>query len=219
MELLPEDKLIQTSRVDHADWSYRPLLSFVMRRRYALAISLLPDQNVHRMLEVGYGSGIFMPELAKRCEQLYGIDVHPEADPVQARLLQCGVQAALSRQDAADTNFPDQFFDAIVSLSALEFIERIDDAATEFLRLLKPGGRVIAVMPAKSAVLDFALHAVTGESADRDYGNRRERVLPALLKHFRIKRKKSFFPIYNAYELAAETSSTFSCAAGTPSDR
>jgi ubiquinone/menaquinone biosynthesis C-methylase UbiE len=206
MRLLPRDELIQTSRVDHADWSYRPLLGFVMRRRYALALNLLPRQNVHRMLEVGYGSGIFMPELSKRCEELYGIDIHPEADAVQSRLEQCGVRARLSRQDAACTDFPDSFFDAIVSLSALEFIEQIDRAADEFARLLKPEGRLIAVMPTKSLLLDFALRALTGESAERDYGNRRERVLTALLKNFRIVRKRSFTPIYNAYDLAIATS-------------
>jgi ubiquinone/menaquinone biosynthesis C-methylase UbiE len=202
MKLLPQDQLVKTSRVDHAEWHYRPLLSFIVRRRFTLALSLLPPGRVHRMLEVGYGSGIFMPELAQRCEELYGIDIHSEAATVQARLEQCGVRATLSRQDAANTDFPDGFFDTIVSLSALEFIERMDEAAYAFARVLRPNGRLVAVMPAKSAFLDFALRAVTGEDAQRDYGDRRERVLPALLRYFRIERKRKFAPIYNAYEFA-----------------
>jgi ubiquinone/menaquinone biosynthesis C-methylase UbiE len=151
---------------------------------------------------VGYGSGIFMPELAERCEELYGIDVHDRAADVQARLTQCGVHATLSRQDAASMNFSDAFFDTIVALSTLEFIERIDDAASELARVLTPGGRLVAVMPGRSILLDLALRATTGESAQRDYGNRRERVLPALLKHFRVLRKKRFVPVYTAYEFA-----------------
>jgi len=201
MHLLPPKQLIRTSPVDHADWSYHPLLSFVMRRRYSLVLSLLPRGRVHRMLEVGFGSGVFMPELARHCEELYGIDVHAEVANVQSRLAECGVAAITSRQDAAQTDFPDNFFDAIVALSALEFIERIDDAAREFARILAPQGRLIAVMPGKSAFLDFALHAMTGESAQHDYGTRRERVLPELRNYFRVVRKKSFPPVYTAYEL------------------
>ncbi|MGZ3533397.1 MAG: class I SAM-dependent methyltransferase [Burkholderiales bacterium] len=203
MRLLPQSELVQTSRVDHADWNYRPVLAYVMRRRFALILSLLPRRAVHRMLEIGFGSGILMPELARRCRELYGIDVHSEVAEVQARLKRFGVPATLSRQDAANTNFPDAFFDAIVSVSALEFVEDIDDAAREFARLLAPDGKLVAVMPAKSALLDFALRAATGENAQRDYGDRRERVLPALLKYFRVLRVKRFVPIYTAYEFEA----------------
>jgi ubiquinone/menaquinone biosynthesis C-methylase UbiE len=202
MKLLPQDQLLHTSRVDHAEWNYRPLLSFIIRRRYTLALSLLPAESVRRMLEVGYGSGIFMPELALRCEELYGIDIHSEAATVQERLMQSGVRATLTRQDAATMDFPDGFFDRVVSVSALEFIERIDEAASAIARVLRPRGRLVAVMPSKSGFLDFALHVSTGEDAQRDYGDRRERVLPALLRHFCIERKRTFAPVYNAYEFA-----------------
>jgi SAM-dependent methyltransferase len=200
--LLPQEQLIRTGPVDHADWNYRPLLAFIMRRRFDLIRALLPRGRVPRMLEIGFGSGIFMPELALKCEELYGIDVHDEVAAVQSRLAQCGITALLSRQDAAHTRFSDGMFDAIVSISALEFIDHMNDAAREFARLLAPDGRLVAVMPGKSAVLDFALRTFTGEDAKRDYGDRRERVLPALLEHFRVVRKKSFPPIYAAYEFA-----------------
>lgn len=201
IELLPRDKLIQTGRVDHADWNYRPLLSLVMRRRFALIDGLLPAQPVQRLLEIGFGSGVFMPELSQRCRELYGIDVHGEVPAVQARLEQLAVHALLSQQDAAHTDFPDGFFDVVVSVSALEFIERIETAARELARIVARDGRLVAVMPQKSALVDFALHVATGENANRDYGSRRERVLPALLEHFRIVRRKNFVPIYAAYEL------------------
>lgn len=204
MKLLPENSLIRTSRVDHADWNYRPLLSYIMRRRFALILSLLPHSRVPRLLEIGFGSGIFLPELAQRCDELYGIDVHQEIDAVQTRVRQCGMDAALSRQSAASLNYPDAFFDIVVSVSTLEFIDDIDSAAKEVARVLTPQGRLVAVMPKKSALLDLALRAVTGENAERDYGDRRERVLPALLKHFVVSRTASFSLIYTAYEFAKE---------------
>lgn len=201
MRLLPKTQLIQTGPVDHADWNYRPGLAFVMRRRFALMLGLLPRHS-HRMLEIGFGSGVFMPELSQRCDELYGIDVHDETAAVQARLDASGVRAVLSRQSAAKTTFDDCFFDSIAAVSALEFIDDIEAAAAELARVLTPQGRLVAVMPGKSPLLDFALCVATGKSANDDYGDRRERVIPALQKHFRIVRTKSFPPVYRAYEFA-----------------
>jgi ubiquinone/menaquinone biosynthesis C-methylase UbiE len=201
VHLLPEKELVRTSRVDHADWNYRPLLSYVMRRRFALILDLLPKTRVPRLLEIGFGSGIFMPALMERSDRLYGIDVHSEVGEVESRLRRCGVNAELSQQSADSIAFPDSFFDAIVSVSTLEFINDIHAAAREIARILTPDGRVVVVMPNKSTLLDFALHAATGENAERDYEGRRERVLPALLEHFSIERKKTFVPIYAAYRL------------------
>jgi len=152
------------------------------------------------MLEIGFGSGIFLPELSRHCGVLYGIDVHDEVTTVQRRLREGGVQVNLSRQDAADMSFADGFFNAVVAVSALEFIEDIEPAASELARVLSPGGCVVAVMPGKSPLLDFLLHATTGEDAQSDYGNRRERVLPAMLANFEIRAKKRFMPIYTAYD-------------------
>ncbi|HZZ64319.1 MAG TPA: class I SAM-dependent methyltransferase [Candidatus Baltobacteraceae bacterium] len=203
MQLLPLNRLVRTSGIDHADWNYRPLLAYAARRRFALALSLLPKEPVSRLLEVGFGGGIFMPELARHCIDLYGIDIHGQVPAVREALSNVSVNANLYQRDAARTDFPDGFFDRIVLISALEFIGHVEDAAREFVRLLTPQGRVIAVMPAKSRLLDFSLRVMTGEDANRDYGQRRELALPAMLQWFRIRRTKSFAGIYKAYEFEA----------------
>lgn len=205
MQLLPKDHLIRTSDVDHADWNYTPVLSYVMRKRFQLVRELLPAARVDRLLEIGFGSGVFMPELASRCRELYGIDVHPNVEEVEKRLTGDGVKAALSQQDAAHIDFPDRFFDVIVSVSALEFIEDIDNAARHAARVLKSGGRLIGVTPVKSRLLDAILHAATGADPVKDYGDRRERVLPSLLRYFKTVRTRRFIPAYIAYELEPVT--------------
>lgn len=201
MELLPKEELVVTSGVDHADWNYDPLLSYLMRRRFALVRGLLPRERVHRLLEIGFGSGIFMPELARRCDELHGIDVHAHVDEVRAALERHGIYAALSQQDAAQMTFPDGYFDLIVCVSSLEFIEDIASAAREADRVLTRGGRIVGVVPAHSRFFDSILHALTGANPQEDYGDRRERVIPALLQHFRIARKARFGPVYTAYAL------------------
>jgi ubiquinone/menaquinone biosynthesis C-methylase UbiE len=201
MRLLPESELIQTSGVDHADWNYRPLLGFAMRRRFALVRALLP-QHCRRMLEIGFGSGVFMPDLVLRCDELYGIDIHSQVERVQAVLSTAGIHARLLREDAADMSFPDNFFDVIVAVSALEFIQNIDAAAQQIARVLTPGGRVVFVMPAKSPILDSLLHVLTGANPREDYADRRERTLPAMSRYFTIDQKLTFGPVYAAYALA-----------------
>lgn len=47
------------------------------------------------MLEVGYGSGIFMPTLAARCDELHGIDIHARNQQVAERVRWHGVRASL----------------------------------------------------------------------------------------------------------------------------
>lgn len=201
MELLSKERLICTGPVDHADWNYKPLLAYISRRRFALVEALLDGVHAQRMLEIGFGSGVFMPELSTRTDELYGIDVHDEVAKVERHLAEQGVQAQLSRQSATNMMFEDRYFDAAVAVSSLEFIENFENAAREIARILSDNGRLIAVMPAKSKLLDFTLRTVTGEDAERDYGGRRERVLPTLRRHFTVVRTKQFFPVYTAYEL------------------
>ena len=142
-----------------------------------------------------------MPELSKRTDELYGIDVHDSVANVEQELLEQGVRAQLSRQSATNTIFENGYFDVAVAVSSLEFIENFSNASREIARILSHDGRLIAVMPAKSALLDFALCKLTGQDAGRDYAGRRELVLPALQKDFRVHRIKRFFPVYTAYEL------------------
>jgi ubiquinone/menaquinone biosynthesis C-methylase UbiE len=201
MNLLPKEALISTSAVDHADWNYSPVLAYVMRRRFALIRALLPREHMGRLLEIGFGSGVFMPELSTRCGELYGIDIHPFVEQVEETLRERGTHATLSRQSAAQLHFPNGYFDAIVSVSALEFIDDIGAAAREAARVLTAEGRLIFVMPAHSRLLDAALRTLTGADPQKDYGNRREGVLPALLEHFRIERKATFAGVYMAYSL------------------
>jgi methylase of polypeptide subunit release factors len=93
LHLLPERALLVTGAVDHADWNYRPVLGRIQRLRFALVRSMLQSSHAKRLLEIGYGSGVFFPELAKRADHLHGIDPHPFAADITKILLQHGVRA------------------------------------------------------------------------------------------------------------------------------
>jgi SAM-dependent methyltransferase len=192
VRLLPREALIKSGSVDHADWNYRPILGWIQQIRFRLVVSLLPRRRVSRMLEVGYGSGIFMPELARRCRELYGIDVHTLHADVGLILKSYGVRARLSSCGAEAMPFEDGFFDIIVAVSSLEFVSDIDAAGRELARVLRPHGALVLVTPGHSPLLDFGLKVLTGESAGKDYGGRREALMPGLARYFAIERRRSF---------------------------
>jgi len=197
LRLLPREALIPSGVVDHADWNYRPILGWIQQIRFRLANSLLRRGRVPRLLEVGYGSGIFMPQLSLRCMELYGIDVHPMPTHVARILAAHGVQATPYSCGAESLPFDDGLFDAVVAVSSLEFVEDIDRAGREIARVLRPDGDLVTVTPGHSPLLDAGLMVLTGESAEKDYGARREALMPALFRSFRVDRTRSF-PIASA---------------------
>ena len=194
LHLLPEEVLVKTGPVDHADWNFRPFLGQIQRRRFQLIRSLLPKKRVGRLLEIGYGSGVFLPELSRHCEELHGIDVHESHAQIAATLAKLGITARLQRAGAEALPFDDGYFDCLVAVSSLEFVPDIGAAVHEIERVLSPQGRLILVTPGHSKMLDLGLRVLTGESARNDYGERRQALRPTLLSTFAIDRTRSFPP-------------------------
>ena len=186
--LLPKSALIVTGPVDHADWNYRPLIGKVQRLRFRLIMRLLGDQTYGRLLDIGYGSGVFMPELARHADELFGIDPHPMPTEVEGVLQEHGVHASLLTGSAEVLPYADGFFDCVVSVSAMEYVEDIEAACVELRRVLKPGGRLVIATPGSSRILDLALRASTGEDPGQ-YADRRQRLLPALRNHFTVRKE------------------------------
>src|SRR4051794_36473291 len=140
LHLLPEEVLVKTGPVDHADWNFRPVLGAIQRARFRILLNLLGAGRFDRLLEVGYGSGVFLPELARRCRSLYGVDIHQEPERVTAALAKLDVRASLSTASAEAMPFDDGFFDAAVAVSSFEFIGDFDRACREIGRVLGPRG-------------------------------------------------------------------------------
>jgi len=188
--LLPKSALIRTSHVDHADWNFRPLLGLIQRKRFSLILDLLGGRQFDRLLEVGYGSGVFMPELAKRCGELYGIDPHEKHRAVEEALAAHHVTARLCSGTVEKLPFAVAFFDAVISVSAMEYVEEIEAACRELERVLRPGGVLVIVTPGHTPIIDLGLKLLTGESPQRNYANRRERLLPTLERFFKVDERR-----------------------------
>jgi SAM-dependent methyltransferase len=190
--LLPRDQLVKTSELDQADWNFRPGVGLVQRSRFRLVVRELGTRRYEHLLEVGYGSGVFAPELARHCDHLSGVDVHGFPAEVQRVLAENGVQADLRQAGVEELPFPNEAFDAVVVISTLEFVDDLDAACAELRRVLAPRGRLVVVTPGYSKVLDTGLRLLTGERAEDTFHGRRQKVIPTLLRHFDVVARRPF---------------------------
>ena len=195
--LLPRELLMKTGPVDHADWNFRGMLGIISRSRFHLVTKLLGQRKFKRLLEIGYGSGIFLPELARHADDVYGLDVHSEGPQVAERLRMFGTEAKLYNGTAGNLPFPDGHMDCIVAVSVLEFVDDLQQACREIKRVLSPEGTFVLVTPANSRLLDAGLRLLTGESAKRDFGNRRDCLLTTLLDNFFLGQRRSI-PVFGS---------------------
>jgi ubiquinone/menaquinone biosynthesis C-methylase UbiE len=183
-DLLPPDELEKTGPVDHADWNYTGLLGAISRIRFRLVEYLLGGRTANRLLEIGYGSGIFLPELKRHARYVFGIDVHSAGSRVANRLTAHYTEAQLCQASASALPFANESFDAIVALSTLEFVGDLESACRELSRVLTTDGVLVVVLPGHSPVVDLGLRALTGADPNKDFSDRRQKVIPTLLDHF-----------------------------------
>lgn len=208
LRLLPPEKLLQTGRVDHADWNYRPLLGHIQRTRFSLAEALLPPHPVDRLLEIGYGSGVFLTQLAHDSRELHGIDIHSRHEEVARVLASFGIAARLQQGAAEQTPYAAAFFDVVVAVSTLEFVTDVGQVCREVRRILRPDGCFVVVTPGRSALVDFGLRVLTGKNARDDFGDGRERIRAALPQFFEEEARLVYPPfggaavrLYDAFRL------------------
>jgi ubiquinone/menaquinone biosynthesis C-methylase UbiE len=188
LHMPPRDALSKTNELDQGDWNYRPGLGWIARLRLRAVAAALEGRHAPRLLEVGYGSGVFLPELSHHCDALFGVDVHTNGHLVEKSLAGLGVQATLTTGSAMDLPFADGKFDAVVAVSTLEFVPDVERSVAEMLRVTRPGGMAIAVTPEKSALLDFGLKVMTGERGEDTFEGRRGTIVPAFEKAASVER-------------------------------
>lgn len=100
-----------------------------------------------RILEVGVGTGISLPDYA-RSNRLVGIDIsEPMLRKAKERVEQFKLANVemLAVMDVARLGFPDASFDAVVAQYVITAVPDPEAALEEFARVLKPGGEMILV--------------------------------------------------------------------------
>ena len=186
--ILPKRKDIEKAHEhDPLDFYYHPLTGFGYRRRLAMALTLLGEGIFGRLLEIGYGSGILLPELGRRAREVHGVDLHANTEPVDRMLRSHGMTATLRSGDIYALPYADGDFDAVVCLSVMEHLTDLDKACGEARRVLAPGGLAVFGFPVRN-VLTTAFFRAVGYDAAQIHPSSHRDVLASLGRAFAVER-------------------------------
>lgn len=115
-----------------------------------------------RVLDVACGSGTAALVAARRYCEVTGIDYVPSLlERARLRTDAEGYAAEFLEADAQDLPFPDDTFDAVLSVYGVQFAPDQQQAANELLRVTRPGGRIVLASPVPTGWSGdfFAVHA------------------------------------------------------------
>ncbi len=126
-----------------SDWFSKTI---VRRKHYTMQLvkdlQLPPDSTV---LDIGFGSGAYLEELASLGYRCTGIDASEEMiRTTRSRLDEQGLNdVPLFYGDIENLPFRDSSFDLVLSMGVLGYLLNEQKAASEVRRILKPGGNWI----------------------------------------------------------------------------
>jgi len=107
-------------------------------------------------LEVGPGSGVYLPMLAGLFERVFASDVEPAYLRFAAPLVDEFANLQLVTDDITASKLPPQGFDLILCTEVVEHIANSRAALAGIRRLLKPGGVLILSTPQPYSPLELA---------------------------------------------------------------
>ncbi len=132
----------------YARWA--PVYDFVFGavfERGRLAAIEAAERVGGRILEVGVGTGISLPDYSRK-NRIAGIDI---SEPMLRKALHRVAEHRLDNvetlavMDAGNLAFPDAFFDVVMAQYVITVVPDPERTLDEFARVLRPGGEIILV--------------------------------------------------------------------------
>lgn len=134
-----------------------PIVRHFFLRRLAMALDFLNGRSFDTVLEIGFGSGVLLPELSKRYNRIFGVDIHDSIYKVKEMLKKENIYTFLTRGDILHLPYKDKSFDCIISIATLEHIKDLSEAIFEIKRVLKENGFAVLGFPVANKVSDLLL--------------------------------------------------------------
>lgn len=182
-----------TSSDDPAPYYYQPLLRYPYMKRLQIALALLGETRFKRILDIGYGSGVFFPELDRRCDQLAGLDLHRKGALVEGMMKNEGIEGDLHVGDVCALPFQDAIFDGVICLSVLEFVADLPDAIAEIHRVMPVGGLAILGAPVLNRITGLAYERLIRHTKHKDqHKSDHKRILRVAADYFEIVEERRF---------------------------
>ncbi len=187
-ELPPRGTFQKNSDVDPLEFYYKPLVGKLFSARLNIALDLLKGR-FHRLLEIGYGSGILIPTLDRLTDELHGVDLEPPPAGTEAALAKMGARLPIFYQaDVRTMPFANGFFDGVVALSIFEHLkpDALHAAMSEVARILEPGGQFLIGCPAVHRAMNTAFRTIGFRGIEDHHFSSFSEILSAGRPHFTV---------------------------------
>ena len=160
--LLPPRELVpKPDPDDPVDYYYKPLTARIYRARLRLAARSARAEPHDSMIEVGYGSGIFLPELARRTRPAGGHRLAPRVRRGSDEMLTTlGLDGRPPRGVAVRDAVRRREFERARVPQRPRAHRRARRRADEFRRVLEPGGVAVLGFPVRNPITDTFFRAV-----------------------------------------------------------
>ena len=154
------DGIPQNGPTDPIEYYKRPLIGRLFLERINRGLRLLPEGRWKRVLEVGYGAGAVQLALASASDELHGIDLDADPEPVRRLLATRGAHPTLAQGSVYALPYADASFDLVVSFSTFEHLHEYPKALAEVHRVLAAGGLFLLGMPSVNKLMEAGFHAI-----------------------------------------------------------
>jgi len=124
---------------------------YMSKRKSAVlqCIDTFSDGRSLKVLDAGCGAGVHILELCRRGHKVVGLDISLNMlrEACQATSELSGSPMGLLKGDIERLPFRDGFFDAVISVGVLQFLQKDDKCLGEYGRVVRNGGIVVVTMP------------------------------------------------------------------------
>jgi SAM-dependent methyltransferase len=192
MKIPRQENIRRVAHDDPLPYYYRAGWGWAFRRRLELGLELLGTDRSERLLEVGYGSGICMPELSRRTSSLVGVDVHPHGAWVRDMMDKEGARSFLASGSILRLPFKDGTFDKVFCLSVLEHVLPTSHAVFELARVLRPNGVLVAGIPRTGGFMNLLIRLTGHQDIEHDHVGDTRTILSELARVLQVEETVTF---------------------------
>ncbi len=125
-----------------------PLMNFLFWQRIYHVVQYIEQKgNLEKVLDFGCGSGVMLPFLAERANQVIGVDI--DLEPIKKVEEYILFPKNISFQETYQ-DIPKKSLDLIIALDVLEHVDNLDQELAKLSSLLISGGEIIISGPTEN---------------------------------------------------------------------
>lgn len=159
---------------------------------------LSTEKDLGKVIEFGCGTGYFTKAIAKNAKHIIATDIFGEMLKMAKKQLEDYENVSFQKVDCKETDFPDNKFDTVLMVNLLHIIKEPRKAMEESYRILKDGGRLIAIDLTGCGMKKFEMLKLVfrylkkmGKPPKADKGNLSPEYIESLAENFGFKAKEN----------------------------